>query len=70
VGGLTEDCWTPGMGPTILCSEVITDLQAGDEVLEVKPGDDHLGHHLTLDEHLRRGGTYDTWSQPSLREAA
>jgi len=29
--------------------------------LEVKQGDDRLGHQLTFDEHIRRGGTFTNW---------
>jgi len=31
------------------------------EPLETKPGDEALHRPLTLDEHIRRGGTYQTW---------
>jgi len=54
-----EDCWvTPDPGQQAIL----------DNALEVKPGDDNLGRQLTFDEHIRRGGTYENWSHPSLRE--
>jgi len=53
--------WQSGAGQRPAPDPVPALKEACDAYLEVKQGDDHLGRQLTLDEHLRRGGTYATW---------